>query len=245
MTMSRSGDLFSLVTIQFMMSALDVARTQLRGSDIGVWNVATGRRVFALQVPNALVQTARLTPDSRRIVLSDVQLLKSSAGNRSSYTVIDLASRRTRYKLPGPAATAEATAPPVFTRDGRFMAAVSARNTVGVWDLDTGAEVTSLPEHRAQIAGLAISPDGSRAASVTAEGGVRVFDARSGRPLVSLKPSSGPYAIGTWSVTAKALLSRSYRLQFSDDGSRLMLTSILPEPGGAKIAIETWDGSPR
>ena len=48
-----------------------------------------------------------------------------------------------------------------FTPDGTALAAAGIKGVIRLWDPATGQELLSLAAHRAQINGLAFSPDGS------------------------------------------------------------------------------------
>ena len=52
-----------------------------------------------------------------------------------------------------------------------------SRDVIRLWDPATGQELVSLPAHRAQINGLAFSPDGSILGSVAHDGSVRLWRA--------------------------------------------------------------------
>jgi len=57
-----------------------------------------------------------------------------------------------------------------FVPDGAAIAAAGIKGVIRVWDPATGQELLRLPAHRAQINGLAFSPDGSTLGSMAHDG---------------------------------------------------------------------------
>ena len=55
-----------------------------------------------------------------------------------------------------------------FSPDGRRLASGSIYGSVNLWDLDTGEEVATLPNHDGPVHGVAFSPDGETLATATA-----------------------------------------------------------------------------
>jgi WD40 repeat protein len=108
-----------------------------------------------------------------------------------------------------------------FSPDGARLATASADGTARLWDARTGEPLLVLQGHQDAVASIAFSPDGSRVA--TAAGGpirkaiglpkpdctARVWDARTGQPLVVLRGHAGE-------LTCVA---------FSADGSRIATAS--------------------
>src|SRR5262249_8023347 len=93
----------------------------------------------------------------------------------------------------------------VFSPDGKRLAG-TASGTVQVWEAQTGQELVTLKGHTGSIRAwvdsqLVFSPDGKRLASLStgwdeqqgkaALGEVRVWDAQTGRELLTLKGGGG------------------------------------------------------
>jgi WD40 repeat protein len=99
-----------------------------------------------------------------------------------------------------------------FSPDGRQLAGGGGRRPgdVLVLDATTGKAVRTLQGHAMQIAALAYAPDGKRLASLSLDNTVRVWDARAGKAIRTLR--LGGKATG-W-VDARGLA-------FSPDGKRL------------------------
>jgi Tol biopolymer transport system component len=93
------------------------------------------------------------------------------------------------------------------------------------------------------------SPDGTRLISVSSDGEVWLWDAGSGKALIQLRESRGPYEVREVTVVAKKYgpLTDKKRVSiaFSPDGQKITLTTVSPDAKGDVVRIETWDGSPR
>jgi WD40 repeat protein len=81
--------------------------------------------------------------------------------------------------------------------------------------------------------------------AIASDGTVKVFDPGSGRLLVTLQESSGPYSSRELQVVGRAAGFDPPSLAFSDDGTKIVATTSSPDPKGVRIQIKTWDGSPR
>jgi WD40 repeat protein len=100
---------------------------------------------------------------------------------------------------------------------------------------------------------LAYSPDGTRLASVSSDGAVWLWDTRSGKELILLGASSGPYAVREATVIANTEslhvlyeLPRTERaVSFSRDGGQISLSTVSVTSEGLSIRVETWDGTPQ
>ena len=84
-----------------------------------------------------------------------------------------------------------------------------ADNVVDVWDAHTGERVSSLEGHNGVVNDVAFDATGTRAATASADGSVRIWDPRTGRQHVALRLA---LPVGASSVA------------FSPDGTRLITT---------------------
>jgi WD40 repeat protein/tRNA A-37 threonylcarbamoyl transferase component Bud32 len=97
---------------------------------------------------------------------------------------------------------------------GRMLAAITGANQITVWNLSRPGELTRLQKHQTACF-VAMSPDGKWVASATwgGEGGVKIWNARSGKLEKLLLRSAGGENLafspdGRWLVTSEA---REYR----------------------------------
>jgi WD40 repeat protein/serine/threonine protein kinase len=129
-----------------------------------------------------------------------------------------------------------------FNAEGTQLATAGADRTVKLWDLATGQTTRTLVGHHCWCYGVAFSPDrtrvaaddepatstgarrtkiGTRLASVSGDGGVRIWDVATGQQIIDLGWAHGGYVRG---------------VTFSPDGSRLATA-------GTDGLLKLWDVS--
>jgi WD40 repeat protein len=220
----------------------DVGRP-VSGSWIDFWTLNPTPVVHSVELPSASVlPLLAFAPDGRRVVLGGGSSTAGGEIAMANYDVYDSESGRLLRLL---RAGTVPVAQPVFDHKGRRIAAITGRNEVTIWDSITGVSLVALTGQSSTIAGLAFSPDGGRLGEIFVDGTVRMFDASSGRLLVTLQESSGPYSSREFVVAGKATPTDPPTLAFSDDGTKLVATAVSADPRGARVQIRIWDGSPR
>ena len=71
------------------------------------------------------------------------------------------------------------------TPDGRFAISGSDDNTLKVWDLDTGKEMTTLKGHTGSVLSVAVTPDSRFAISGSDDNTLKVWDLNTGEEIAS------------------------------------------------------------
>lgn len=99
-----------------------------------------------------------------------------------------------------------ATAPVLFTPDGKTLIAEGGDNTLHVWDAATGKELRQLM-HRGPVVSAAVSPDGRRLASGCMDNAVRVWDLATGKEVLHLEGHFGGYMGVAFSPDGKRIAS--------------------------------------
>jgi eukaryotic-like serine/threonine-protein kinase len=142
------------------------------GEPIKVWDASNGRLVATVpgeRLPGGVFDHDRqlLSPDAR-------WLLRSRSGDSPTTRtqVWDVENDREQVAFAGPPFSLNSAR---FSPDGRFLALVFG-NAVHVRDLVTGRETHVLRGHAMYVAGIAISPDGKRLASISIDQTVREWD---------------------------------------------------------------------
>ena len=78
-----------------------------------------------------------------------------------------------------------------YSQDGRTLALggsrVEDKGVLWLWDVQSGNKRWASPGHKGMVTSLAFSPDGRTLATVHGRGGLRLWEAASGRVRVSLK----------------------------------------------------------
>ncbi|QWB27654.1 MULTISPECIES: helix-turn-helix domain-containing protein [Streptomyces] len=144
---------------------LAVAMARESGTEIGMWDPVTGRKLGTLAIPDGAVGGLAFSADGRTV----------AATSPAAVRVWDVATGRTRHSftsLPDPEAVS-------FGSDGRTVAAVGFNGLVRVWDVATGRTRIT---HDSHIEGraVAISPDGRTYVFVRTDGSVQLREVDTG-----------------------------------------------------------------
>jgi WD40 repeat protein/tRNA A-37 threonylcarbamoyl transferase component Bud32 len=163
---------------------------------VKTWEVATGRELATIKLPNKPGGRVTLSPEGRLITAFD-----------QNVTSWDVTGHELRsFQLQGTVAGANCWL--TISPDGQRLAA-SGSNSVNVWAFASGQQVCSLRTHddTGQGTGVVFSPDGKRIATAAADG-IRVWD-----------------ATGNMTLTMTGHADNVTCLAFSPDSRRLASTS--------------------
>jgi WD40 repeat protein/tRNA A-37 threonylcarbamoyl transferase component Bud32 len=202
-----------------------------------VWDARSGKELLSLQGHTSPVRTVAVSADGGRIVSYDARFVRGSMVWTVKYW--DARSGKCLQTLEGHAVQPEAVAwnKVAMSGDGSRIVGISD-STVKVWDVHSGKVLLTLEGHKDlvlsvdkshkgtpskdaikhHLLSVAISVDGSRIVSGSRDGTVKVWDARSGKDLLTLKRNKG------W-VNSVA---------FSSDGTRIV-------SGSRFGTIKMWD----
>ena len=129
-----------------------------------------------------------------------------------------------------------------LTPDGRRVFAAGA--TGGSWDgsfsiyvfsVRTGRLIARLPDLPSPVFALAVSPDGTRFAAGLAKGGVRVWNAATGKPLFADPHYNGPVRALAFDRTNRLFVTAADGKVRAYDAAGRLIAAVAPEPG-----LEPW-----
>lgn len=141
--------------------------------------------------------------------------------------------------------------------DGTALATIEV-GQVELWDARSGRRISRLVDPRESASGVAVTPDGARAVTVSRSGIATLLDVRSGRRIRSL-PARGGQPLDRVVIDARGALAavagndgtiRTYRLPSGTFaapliGHLLPVTAMSFTPDGSLLATASRDGSAR
>jgi WD40 repeat protein len=168
---------------------------------VEVWDARTGRPLNTLGTHGGAVRGLVCSTDGKHLASSsegEVKLWDATRLDEAQEEPLTLPAR-----VPGDSMNVG------FSQDGRRLATAGEKNTVIIWDVETGAELLTLwGEHSGEVYAVAFSPldDGRLIATAGEDSAVKVWDSHSGKLIHSFRGHTG-------------LVSS---LAFSRDGHRLI-----------------------
>ena len=183
---------------------------------VRVWDVDTGKEVVRMHCETDGFSGVMFAPDGREI---------ASAGTDRMVRLWDAASGQERLVLRGHTAAVVSV---VYSPDGLRIASGSRDRTVKLWDRMTGREALTIHGDASSVSSVEylrygsipvqFSPDGRRIAAASDDLTAKVWDASTGRPIVTLRGHGLPVR----------------GLAFSPDGRRIATA-------GDDHAVKLWD----
>ncbi|MCP4345291.1 MAG: PQQ-binding-like beta-propeller repeat protein, partial [Desulfobacterales bacterium] len=137
-----------------------------------------------------------------------------------------------------------------FSPDGTRIASGSDDNTVRLWDVETGKELSVFKGHSSLVSSVSFSPDGTFITSGSADNTVRLWDVETGKELSAFEGHSSSVSSVSFSPDGRRIASGSHdktvRLWDVETGKELSVfkghsvNSVSFSPDGRRIA----SGSP-
>jgi WD40 repeat protein/serine/threonine protein kinase len=211
--------------------------------EVRVYDVASGKFLFALGRQTAPLVTVALSPNGRWI---------ATAGLDKLIKVWDAKTRRVLHVLRGHRHTVCGVR---FSHDSRRLVSISDDNSAKIWDVVSGEETLTLRGHRSALSGVAFSPDDRRVVTASADGTLKIWDAEAERASLPLRGHQAPATSVVFHADSRHVLSassdttlkiwdaRSGQLVRNFAGSTKPLWCAIYSPDGSKIASAggNWD----
>jgi WD40 repeat protein len=217
-----------------------------------ILDAATGNQAASLSGQSGAIEGVAWSPDGKHIV---------SGSQDHTAVVWDAHSGTSLLTYTGHSDSVERVA---WSPDGKRIASASYDQTVQVWDAQSGKTLLTYKGHQAPVWAVAWSPDGKRIASgtgaagihgpVTSDNSVQVWDAQSGKTLLTVADASGQSYAVAWSPDGKRIASgdgQSVRVweattgqaQLTYRGHSSDIFQVAWSPDGSLIASASDDGT--
>jgi WD40 repeat protein/DNA-binding XRE family transcriptional regulator len=197
-----SGHNSALTRVTFTADGAQLVTGDVDGV-VKVWDVATGRALHSLGGHTVWIADLAISPDGTWL---------ATASADDGVKIWDTRSWRERRGTSFEAPIMSLAASP----DSARLAAGLENGTVILWDVETSAELLTLPAHDHEIVGVAFSPDGKLIGIAGFDGIARVFDVATQDALYSLAGHTSSLS----------------RITFTPDGSYVITSS---QDGTAKV----------
>jgi WD40 repeat protein len=225
-----------------------------------VWDAATGGVLFTLEPGKADAASAgnlysvAISPDGAQLAL---------AGEAGVVTLWDALTGQAQFSLP---AQGEPSAiySLAFSPDAKRLAAASGDGAVRVWELGTASLSLTVPIQLSlppdmltliNVHDVAFSPDGTRLATLGHDNTVQIWDALTGRELLTLAGHTEVVLALAYSADGTRLATASYdtttKVWDAGSGAELLTlagntarnTGVAFSPDGMRLAVVSDDGT--
>jgi WD40 repeat protein len=168
-----------VAAIEGLTFSPDGKRLITAGEDgmLKVWDTSTGGFVRDLWKSTGVLDSVTFSPDGKLLAFTDGSLHIWQLGLDTLEAGMEITDQEI-LNIPGSAYVK-------FSPEGGRLAGVSG-NQIKVWDAATGRELLTLSGHTGWIMGLDFSPDGSRLASTSLDGTVKVWSLTPGNEITTV-----------------------------------------------------------
>ena len=164
-------------------------------NEVHVWQLETGRKLFALTGHDGQAFFVEFSRDGSRLVTGSMD---------KTAIVWDAKNGEELFKLKG---HEEFVTVARFSPDGKRIATASGATST-IWDASTGETLSTFSGHAGKVTNVEFSPDGTRVLTTSFDATVRIWDPKGpdARELVRLV-GEGKLLYGTWSPDGRRVLT--------------------------------------
>jgi WD40 repeat protein len=155
------------------------------GAEVKVWDAGTGKEVFTFTGHKHDIVSIAFSPDGR--FLASGGGIWYGSGGKDEVKLWDLTTGK-EVRAPKSSQSQGFARAITFSRDGRFLAAVTGWSKVTAWEAATGRDVFTLDTHGQDVRTVAFTPDGCRLATGDRDGVIMLWDTAKGQELLTLSP---------------------------------------------------------
>jgi WD40 repeat protein len=208
---------------------------------VAVWDVATGREVFARPLDLDDVFDVAFRPDRQQLAVVSGRPWDTPLDDASSQPPagrVKVLEAQTGAELLSFQAQAAGINALAFSPDGQHLATAARDGEVKIWNAATGDAVVSFQDPSHKIWSVAFSPDGQRLATGSGDKTVKLWDPRAGRLVYTLRgPPTG--------VVMLAFTSDGQRLATAgSDDPPIRENGETTKPGSPGV-VKVWDAGGR
>jgi len=210
-----------------------------RDGKLIVWNAETWQKLFTLDCDDQVGALA-WSPDGKRVAAGGIGHLPD--GSEGLVTLWDATSGRRLHYLNGAVGQIWSLA---WHPAGKLLVAgENFKGRMQVWDADSGQLLRTIPAHDHFISSLAWHPDGRRLASASNDQRIRIWDADTWKPTLTVDAAHNGGAMAVaWSEDGQRLVSGGNDALvkiWNPDTGRLLNT--LRGHQGAIRSVQWWKG---
>jgi WD40 repeat protein len=199
-----------------------------------VWETATGRELPRLwrREGTPRITAFAFSADGRRVFTKSAEHAQSFS---STGCIWDLATGREIVVIPGTVqwresgntrgGTWEGFEAPCFSPDGEYLLFISL-GRVRIWSATTGTEERPLEHPNRNIRSAHFSSDSKRVVTSSADGTARIWDVRTGKPLLVWKDSEGGLCDARFSPDGTKVVTASGPVRVWDARSGKLLATL-------------------
>jgi predicted dehydrogenase len=170
---------------------------------VEVWDLKTAKKLQRVPIKTGFIRSLAFSPDSKHL----------AAGGYQAITIVEVEGWKPSPKWKGHRAYVSDL---TYLADGGQLVSSSEDMTVRLWNAADGTEVRKIGKFTDPVAGVAISPDGKLAATVSGDetrlsrpGDVKIWSVETGELVSTLPPHQKPPLDVVFSPDGKSLVSTS------------------------------------